>query len=143
MNDTGLSTKLTITEVITEVGDYLGHKLFHDLMGGGHGQVPVDKEAKVIALVYDQDAEGVQADLEVIQESTKNRLFAKQAASIREKAKGNEAKAKMVATIQTRADQAAVKAAREALATCSNEMTEAAKGGLRKIAHLIDEDRKG
>lgn len=135
----------TLEQTIEEVGTILGHKLFHDLMGGGYGQIPVDKEAVVIALVFgpDIDAEGIAADLEAVQEATKIDLFAKQAANIRKNAQGNEAKAKMVQTIQTRADQAAVKAAREALATCSNEMTEAAKGGLRKIAHLADADRKG
>ena len=123
----------TLEQTTTEVGTILGHKLFHDLMGGGHGQIPVDKEAVVIALVFDLEADQVRQDLERIQEATKIDLFAKQAANIRKHAEGNEAKAKMVATIQTRADRAAVKAAREALATCSNEMTEAAKGGLRKV----------
>lgn len=124
----------TFEQTIDEVGTMLGHKLFHDLMGGGYGQVPVDKEAVVIALVYDLEAELVAQDLTRIQEATKAHLFAIQSKNIREHAQGNEAKAKMVAVIQTRADQAAVKAAREALATFGDSMTEAAKNGLRKVA---------
>jgi hypothetical protein len=123
----------TLNQTVQEVGTELGHKLFHDLMGGGYGQVPVNREGAVIALVFEADADIIGDQLEAVQEATKINLFALQAANIRKHAQGNEAKAKMVATIQTRADKAAVKAAREALATCSNEMTEAAKGGLRKV----------
>ena len=111
----------TFEQAIEEVGAELGHKLFHDLMGGGQGEVPVVREAAVIALVYDLEADLVGDDLERIQEATKIDLFARQAANIRKHAKGDETKAKMVATIQTRADQAAVKAARESAATCSTD----------------------
>jgi hypothetical protein len=106
-------------------------------MGGGQGEVPVVREADVIAIVYDLDANLVGDDLERIQEETKINLFARQAANIRKHAQGNEAKAQMVATIQTRADRAAVKAAREATAACSNIETMAA------IGNLADADRKG
>ena len=124
----------TFEQTVDEVGTMLGHKLFHDLMGGGFGQIPVDKEAVVIALVYDLEAELVAQDLTRIQEATKVHLFHLQAENIRKHAEGNETKAKMVKTIQTRADVAAVKAAREALATFGGEMTEAAKDGIRKVA---------
>lgn len=127
----------TFEQTIEEVGAELGHKLFHNLMGGGQGEVPVVREADVIAIVFDLDANLVGDDLERIQEETKINLFALQAANIRKHAQGNEAKAKMVATIQTRADRAAVKAAREATAACSNIETMAA------IGNLADADRKG
>lgn len=129
----------TLEQTIEEVATILGHNVFHRLMGGDNdGRIDASKEAVVIALVYETDDDYVELALEKAALATKDRLFALQAENIREHAQGNEAKAKMVATIQTRADKAAVQAAREALATFGGTMTEAAKDGIRKIAQRGD-----
>ncbi len=127
----------TFEQTIEDVGSMLGHNVFHRLMAGDNdGRIDSSKEAAVIALIYDLEIDLVEQDLDRVAAAAKDRLFALQAENIREHAQGNEAKAQMVAVIQTRADRAAVQAAREALASCGDGMSSAAKAG---IAKFVDE----
>ena len=109
-----MDTKLTLTETLVKIGEYLGHRAFHKYLDGDNDcRIFTDDEAAAIALISDVQADQVEKDLTAIATEKKNRLLAK---------------------------QAAMAAGREMLVEHGDAMTTAVKVA---IGRFVDADRKG